>query len=55
MVEELSNRALLFDENHGIAADLPSESVLQDIDLLKKVNLVDEYYALRLQSQAIDT
>ena len=44
MVQELSNRAILFDENHGIAADLPTENMLLDIDLLKKVNLVDEYY-----------
>ena len=49
MVQELSNRAILFDENHNIAADLPTEDILHSIDLLKRVNLVDEYYNARTQ------
>ena len=44
LVSEISNRAILFDENHRIVADMPTEKLLEDIELLKKVNLVDEYY-----------
>lgn len=44
LVQEISNRSILFDENHTIVADMPTEKLLEDIDLLKKVNLVDEYY-----------
>jgi len=44
LVQEISQRSVLFDENHGISADLPTEELLMDIELLKKVNLVDEYY-----------
>ena len=44
LVQEISERAILFDENHTIIADLPTGQLLEDVDLLKKVNLVDEYY-----------
>lgn len=44
LVQEISNRAILFNESHKIAADMPTEKLLQDIDLLKQVNLIDEYY-----------
>lgn len=44
LIQEISKRAILFDENHEIAADMPTEQLLMNIDLLKKVNLVDEYY-----------
>ena len=44
LVQEISDRAVLFDETHSIAADLPTGELLADIELLKKVNLVDEYY-----------
>jgi len=44
LVQEISSRAVLFDETHTIAADMPTEQLLEDIDLLKKVNLVDQYY-----------
>ncbi len=44
LIQEISNRAILFDENHGIAADMNTEALLSEIDLLKKVNLVDEFY-----------
>ncbi|MCL4378322.1 MAG: energy-coupling factor ABC transporter ATP-binding protein [Actinobacteria bacterium] len=43
-LQEISNRAILFDENHRIAADTQMEELIEDIDLLKKVNLIDEYY-----------
>ena len=44
LVQEISHRTILFDQNHTIAADLPTEKLLEDIDLLKRVNLVDKYY-----------
>lgn len=44
LVPEVSDRAILFDEDHTIAADMPVEELLQDEVLLKKVNLVDENY-----------
>ncbi len=44
LVQEISSRAVLFDEDHVKAADMPTEKLLEDIELLKKVNLVDEYY-----------
>lgn len=44
LVQEISQRAVLFGEDHRIAADLPTDKLLTDIELLKEVNLVDEYY-----------
>jgi len=44
LVQEISSRSILFDETHTIAADMPTEKLLENIDLLKKVNLVDKYY-----------
>ncbi len=44
LVPEISNRAILFDENHEILSDMPTERLLQDSALLIKANLVDEYY-----------
>lgn len=44
LVHEISKRAILFDEEHTIVADMSTEELLKDIDLLKKVNLVDKYY-----------
>lgn len=44
LVQEISQRAILFNENHTIEADLPTEKMLMESELLKKVNLVDEYY-----------
>jgi len=44
LVQEISKRAVLFDEDHRIAADLPTEQLLTEVELLKRVNLVDEYY-----------
>ncbi len=44
LVQDISQRAILFDETHEIAADLPTETLLENIELLKRVNLVDEFY-----------
>jgi len=44
LVTEISSRAILFDENHVILSDMPTESLLQDSALLIRANLVDEYY-----------
>jgi cobalt/nickel transport system ATP-binding protein len=44
LVHEISTRAVLFDENHTIVADMPTDRLLADIELLKRVNLVDQYY-----------
>lgn len=44
LVQEISERAVLFDETHTIVADLQTNKLLDDIDLLKRVNLVDEFY-----------
>lgn len=44
LVHEISKRSVLFDENHTVAADTLTEKLLENLDLLKKVNLVDEYY-----------
>lgn len=44
LVHEISTRSILFDEAHTIAADLPTEELLENAELLKKVNLVDQYY-----------
>ena len=44
LVQEIADRAILFAEDHTIAADLKTSRLMDDIDLLKRVNLVDEYY-----------
>lgn len=44
LVQEISKRAILFSEDHTIAADMPTEQLLLDIPLLKRANLVDESY-----------
>ncbi|MEI8216349.1 MAG: ABC transporter ATP-binding protein [Eubacteriales bacterium] len=44
LVQEISKRAILFDEHHNIVADMPTNKLLTEIELLKEVNLVDEYY-----------
>ena len=33
LVQEISGRAVLFDETHHVAADLPTEKLLENIDL----------------------
>lgn len=44
LVQEISDRSILFDEAHKIVADLPTQELFKNIELLKSVNLVDEYY-----------
>jgi len=44
LVPQISDRAVLFDEDHSIAADLPVRLLLKDTELLKRVNLVDEHF-----------
>lgn len=44
LVQEISTRAVLFAEDHTVAADKKTGELLQDMELLKKVNLVDELY-----------
>lgn len=44
LVHEISTRAILFDETHTIVADMATEKILEDVELLERVNLVDKYY-----------
>lgn len=44
LIQELADRGLLFDESHRIVADMPTKELLKEVELLKKVNLVDQYY-----------
>lgn len=44
LVPHVSDRAILFDESHAVAADMPVKDLLKDSKLLKRVNLVDEHY-----------
>lgn len=44
LVQEISDRAIVFSEEHNIAMDDDIDKVLEEIELLKKVNLVDEFY-----------
>lgn len=44
LVQEISDRCIVFGEDHRIAADAATAAIMSDIELLKKVNIVDEYY-----------
>lgn len=44
LVPHVSDRAVLFSEDRAIAADMPVGRLLQDPELLKRVNLVDEHF-----------
>ncbi len=44
LVREISDKSIVFDENHKIAMDGSTDKVLANIDLLQKVNLVDKFY-----------
>jgi len=44
LVQEISRRAILFDESHRIIADAETEVLLLNTELLKQVNLVDDFY-----------
>ncbi|GLB32844.1 putative ABC transporter ATP-binding protein [Lacrimispora amygdalina] len=47
LVQEISKRSILFDETHTIVADMMTEKLLRDEELLKRVNLVDQSYHYR--------
>jgi cobalt/nickel transport system ATP-binding protein len=42
LVTRISDRAVLFSENHTIAVDCATQDVVQNISLLKSVNLIDD-------------
>lgn len=44
LVQKLSDRAILFSEDHHIVADNPTEVLIRDCALLREVNLVGEDY-----------
>jgi cobalt/nickel transport system ATP-binding protein len=44
LVQEISDRSLVFSEEHRIVLDASTREVMENIELLKGVNLVDEYY-----------
>ncbi len=44
LVPHIADRAVLFGENHEICADRPVREMLEDKDLLRSVNLVDEHF-----------
>ena len=44
LVQELSCRTVLFNQEHCIEADMETGKLLENTELLKKVNLVDESY-----------
>ena len=42
LVQKISDRAILFDEDHTIVADQPTGELIKDIKLLQAVNLIGE-------------
>lgn len=44
LVQDISDRAVVFNEDHRIVMDGKTGDVLQNTALLQEVNLVDEYY-----------
>lgn len=44
LAPRIADRALLFDEAHRLAADMPVRELLRQEELLRRVNLVDEDY-----------
>jgi len=52
LVQEISERSLLL-YDHTIAADAATMEILTDVELLKRVNLVDEYYHMHDGSRHI--
>lgn len=44
LVPQVSDRAILFGEDHSIAADMPVQELLKNVALLKQVNLVDAHF-----------
>ncbi|MGB4587818.1 MAG: ABC transporter ATP-binding protein [Clostridiaceae bacterium] len=44
LVQSIATRGVLFNEDHEIVADMPMTELLMKFELLKQVNLVDEFY-----------
>ena len=44
IVDAISDRSIVFNEDHCIAADGPTQEILDDHELLLKVNLIHEHY-----------
>ena len=44
MVDEISDRALVLDENHRLLADSPTRTILGSPELLLRANLIHEHY-----------
>ncbi len=44
IVEEVSERAIVFSEDHKIVANGETQAILNDTDLLMRVNLIHEHY-----------
>jgi len=44
LVSQISDRSILFHEDHTIAADSSTDELIKNVELLRTVNLVDEYY-----------
>lgn len=42
LVTRISDRAILFSEEHTVAADLPTSELVRNVPLLKSVNLIDD-------------
>lgn len=49
LVSKISDRGILFAEDHRIVSDSPVADLLGNADLLKSVNLVDESYGIGLK------
>lgn len=43
LVEDFSDRAVVMDESHTVAADGPTREILRDKDLLLRVNIIHEH------------
>lgn len=46
LVTRISDRAILFSENHNIVSDRSTNETIRDLPLLKEVNFVDEFYTV---------
>ncbi|MDP4093652.1 MAG: ABC transporter ATP-binding protein [Bacillota bacterium] len=44
LVQEISDRSIIIGEDHRIASDAATADIMSNVQLLKDVNLVDEYY-----------
>ena len=46
LVPRISDRGILFSEDHTIAADAPISKLTGNLELLRSVNLIDEFYSI---------